>query len=80
MRAIVQDRYGSPDHLRLKEVDVPALENDGHRSRCGRHRSMPATGGEFGPIPSRAIVLTRITREGRRAEFVRGHEKAAIRA
>lgn len=29
MRAIVQDRYGSPDHLRLDEVDAPALTDAG---------------------------------------------------
>jgi NADPH:quinone reductase-like Zn-dependent oxidoreductase len=28
MKAIVQDRYGSPRHLRLAEVEVPALDED----------------------------------------------------
>lgn len=28
MQAIVQDRYGSPTHLRLADVDRPALEDD----------------------------------------------------
>ena len=28
MRAIVQDRYGSPDHLRLTEVEQPAVGDD----------------------------------------------------
>ena len=29
MRAIVQDRYGSPEHLRLAEVDAPSLTETG---------------------------------------------------
>lgn len=29
MRAIVQDRYGSPEHLRLAEVDPPSLTDNG---------------------------------------------------
>jgi len=29
MRAIVQDRYGSPDHLRVAEVDAPSLTDTG---------------------------------------------------
>jgi NADPH:quinone reductase-like Zn-dependent oxidoreductase len=29
MRAIVQDRYGSPDHLRVAEVDPPSLTDTG---------------------------------------------------
>jgi NADPH:quinone reductase-like Zn-dependent oxidoreductase len=29
MRAIVQDRYGSPDHLRLADVAAPALTDAG---------------------------------------------------
>ena len=29
MRAIVQDRYGSPEHLRVAEVDPPSLTDNG---------------------------------------------------
>ena len=28
MKAIIQDKYGSPDDLRLKDVDKPAARGD----------------------------------------------------
>jgi hypothetical protein len=38
MKAIVQDRYGSPDILQLREVDVPVADDPARRTVVRRRR------------------------------------------
>jgi NADPH:quinone reductase-like Zn-dependent oxidoreductase len=59
MKAIVQDRYGSPDVLELREVDKPvAADNEvlvrvsrgcGQRARLACHAWRPVHGPPIGP-------------------------------
>jgi hypothetical protein len=42
MKAIVQDGYGPPvEVLRLGEIDLPELTDDGVFAPCSRRRSAP---------------------------------------
>jgi hypothetical protein len=44
MKAIVQDRYGSPDALEIREVDKPVATDNEMLVRCTRPPSTRATG------------------------------------
>lgn len=44
MKAIVQDRYGPPDVLELKDIDRPEANDDEVLVRVQAAASMPPTG------------------------------------
>ena len=44
MKAIVQERIGHPDVLRLVDTDLPNVGADDVRFGCTRPRSTPTTG------------------------------------
>ncbi|MBE3076229.1 MAG: hypothetical protein IMZ75_15035, partial [Actinobacteria bacterium] len=49
MKAIIQDRYGSPDDLRLKDVDTGGRD-PGDASRAGRSVVVENLTRTFGPV------------------------------
>ena len=44
MQAIVNTEYGSPDDLKLREIDKPPVDDDGVLVRSERLPSTPLTG------------------------------------
>jgi len=47
MKAIVQDRYGSPDVLQLREVETPVVRDDEVLSQTHRWRAAPVRSPEI---------------------------------
>jgi len=79
MKAIVQEGYGSPDVLKLREIEKPAVGDDGVRVRVSA-ASVNAADWHLIRMPPHLIgMLLRSSRSGVRGFDVAGHVEAVGR-